>query len=76
MLRQVEADYEHRRWLDRVEVRFRIFGAVLATTGLTAVFWLTKYLIDHGGAAYAAAASGVSIAALAGLVLARDRRRQ
>ncbi|MDO0934277.1 hypothetical protein QQY66_22255 [Streptomyces sp. DG2A-72] len=73
MLRQIEADYEHRRWMDRVEVRFRIFGAVLAGTGITGVFWLTKYLVDHDAPGFAAGVFGASIAAFAGLVLRRDR---
>jgi len=73
MLRQIEADYEHRRWLDRVEVRFRIFGAVVAGTGITGVFWLTKYLVDHNDPAVAAGVFGASIAAFVGLVFRRDR---
>jgi hypothetical protein len=75
MLRQVEADYEHRRWLDRVEVRFRMFGAVLGGTGITGVFWLTKHLVDHDAPAFAAGVFGASVAAFAGLVLRADRRR-
>ena len=74
MLRQIEADYEHRRWLDRVEVRFRIVGAVVAATGIVGVFWLTKYLVDHHAQAYAAGVFGASIAAFAGLILRRERR--
>ncbi|MCF3960093.1 hypothetical protein [Streptomyces fuscigenes] len=73
MLRQIEADYEHRRWLDRVEIRFRVFGATLAGTGITGVFWLTKYLIDQGDPAYAAGVFGASVAAFAGLVIRRER---
>jgi len=33
---RIDADYEHRRWLDRVEVRFRIVGAVVAARVPTA----------------------------------------
>ncbi|MFE1801988.1 hypothetical protein ACFW9L_38295 [Streptomyces sp. NPDC059517] len=75
MLRQVEADYEHRRWLDRVEVRFRMFGALLGGTGIIGVFWLTKHLVDHDAPAFAAGVFGASVAAFAGLVLRSDRRR-
>lgn len=75
MLRQVEADYEHRRWMDRVEVRFRIFGAVLGSTGITGVFWLTKYLVDSDAPAYAAGVFGASIAAFVGLVFRSAHRK-
>lgn len=67
-------DCKRRRWLDRVEAGFRVFGAVLAVTGITGVFGLTKYLVDHDAPAYAAGVFGASIAAFAGLVLRRERR--
>ncbi|MET7478560.1 hypothetical protein ABZT17_29930 [Streptomyces sp. NPDC005648] len=74
MLRQIEADYEHRRWLDKVEIRFRIFGAVVAGTGITGLFWLAKYLVDHHAPGVAAGIFGAGIAAFAGLVFRRDRQ--
>ncbi|MFD8863479.1 hypothetical protein ACFV1F_03580 [Streptomyces sp. NPDC059590] len=57
-----------------MEVGFRVFGAVLAATGITGVFWLTNYLVDHDAPAYATSVFGASIAAFAGLVLRRERR--
>ena len=76
MLRQVEADYEHRRWLDRVEIRFRVAGAVLAAFGVTGLLWTAKYLVDHGEPAAGAGLLGSGVVALCGLVMARDRNRR
>jgi hypothetical protein len=71
MLRQVEADYEHRRRMDVIEVRFRVLGVLFAASGITGVFWLAKYLIDHGAAEFGAGVFGASIATFAGLALRR-----
>ncbi|MEU9662899.1 DUF2335 domain-containing protein [Streptomyces chartreusis] len=76
ILRQVEADYEHRRRMDLVEVRFRIFGVGIASAGLTGIFWLAKYLIDHDAAGFGVGVFGASIAAFVGLLLRSDRLRR
>ncbi|RKN43804.1 DUF2335 domain-containing protein [Streptomyces hoynatensis] len=76
MLRQIEAEYEHRRWLDRVEIRFRIAGAVLAAFGVTGLLWTAKYLVDQGEPVAGAGLLGSGVVALSGLVMARDRSRR
>jgi uncharacterized membrane protein len=76
MLNQVEKDYEHRRHMDRIEVGFRVAGAVIATFGITAVVWTAKYLVDHDAAIAGASLIGSSIVALAGLVVARERQQR
>lgn len=73
ILRQVEADYEHRREMDRIEVRFRVFGAVLASTCCIGILWAMKYLVDHHAAVAGAGLLGTGIAGLVGMIMRRDR---
>ncbi|WP_405406804.1 DUF2335 domain-containing protein [Streptomyces sp. NBC_01104] len=74
MLRQVEADYEHRRWRERTELRCRVAGMVLGAGAVTGVLWVAKHLIDAGAATAGAGLLGSSVAALVGLVLTRQRQ--
>jgi uncharacterized membrane protein len=76
ILRQVEADYEHRRNMDRIDVRFRIFGACLASTCCIGLLWMTKYLVDHHAAVAGAGLLGTGIAGIVGIVMRRDRRQK
>ncbi|MFM9538637.1 hypothetical protein ACKI1I_42690 [Streptomyces turgidiscabies] len=76
ILRQIEFDYEHRRRMDLIDVRFRVFGATLAAIGITGIFWLTKYLVDQGATGLGIGVFGTSVAALVGLALKSDRLRR
>ncbi|MGW7073055.1 hypothetical protein ACWGII_41195 [Streptomyces sp. NPDC054855] len=75
MFRQVEADYEHRRHMDRIDVRFRVFGAVFASTLAVAIVGTAYYVIAEGSAAAGAGLLGTGVAGLVGIVLQRNRNQ-
>ncbi|MGW9612630.1 DUF2335 domain-containing protein [Streptomyces diastaticus] len=76
MFRQVEADYEHRRHMDRVDVRFRVFGAAFTSTCAVAIVGTAYYVIAQGAAAAGAGLLGTGIAGVVGVVLQRGRNQQ
>jgi hypothetical protein len=76
MVRQVEADYEHRRRMDRIDVWFRAAGTATAAGGIAGFVWLAKYIVDHGAPTAGAGLLGSGVIAACGALSVGLARRQ
>ncbi|MFF4506904.1 DUF2335 domain-containing protein [Streptomyces sp. NPDC001401] len=75
MIRQIEAEYEHRRRMDRIDVWFRAAGVATAAAGIAGFMWIAKYFVDHGAAAAAAGLLGSGVIAALAARLAAQRQK-
>ncbi|MCW2904532.1 MAG: hypothetical protein JWO67_6797 [Streptosporangiaceae bacterium] len=76
MVRQVEADYEHQRRMDRIDIWFRVAGTATAAGGIAGFVWIAKYIVDHGAPAAGAGLLGGGVIAAFGALSVSLARRQ